>query len=175
MRLEPRQADIADIIWTNSSFLRKRIMKWSESKLNFKLSHVSKYWMWLSPFCIDWQRTMFVYWQLVVKISFSSTVYFWFHHSNLIHWSKNLDRPWQMHRPSYRSVVRLHKISESELFWKKFKLFKFFLDESAWLAGFRTGGQCGRRTQNTATWKKWWEIFYVDEKQPNPVPELVSR
>ena len=38
MRLEPRQADIADII-----FRRKRIKKWTESKLNFKLGHVSKY------------------------------------------------------------------------------------------------------------------------------------
>ena len=119
-----------------------------------------KYWIRLSPFCIDWQRTMFVYWKLVVKISFSKTVYFLFHHSNLIHWSKNLDRPWQMHRPSYRSVVRLNKISESELFWKNSNFLFFFLDESLWLAGFRTGGQCGRRTQNTATWKKWLEIFY---------------
>jgi len=50
MILEPRQADIADIIWI--SFRRKRIKKGTESKLNFKFGHVSKYWMWLSSFCI---------------------------------------------------------------------------------------------------------------------------
>ena len=120
-----------------------------------------KYWIRLSPFCIDWQRTMFVYWKLVVKISFSKTVYFLFHHSNLIHWSKNLIVHGRCTDHPTGLLSDWTKFRNQNFFEKIQTFYFFFLDESLWLAGFRTGGQCGRRTQNTATWKKWWEIFML--------------